>query len=230
MEMSFPGAAQLTKRKTIRTPPNPNDKSTIFSIFPREIVEVKYTIEPGKFVIPAGTIKSPGRLEVGPSSWWAEIDHSQPLLEVPVGSIAIAESVVKDYCSSILGYANGLRSPGIFYVPGSVTVAQMRTAFTAIFDDVVAQQKAWFVALVDIADALWARSNGNPMVISDDMKLAARELGLEYKDWLKTYKQVELIKCVACGTLNQDTVIVCPNCKVVLNREKFKELNLSFAN
>jgi hypothetical protein len=230
MEMTFPGAAQIAKRKTIRAPVNQNDRSTIFSIFPREIIEYKYTIEPGKFVIPAGTIADVGRLPVGSSSWWAEIDHAQPLLEVPVGSVAIAESVVKDYSSAILGYLGGVRSPGVFYVPGEVSVAQMKTAYKPLFEDVIAQQKAWFVALIDIADALWARSNGNPMVISDDMKLAARELGLEYKDWLKTYKQVELVKCIACGNLNSNTVIVCPNCKVVLDGEKFKALNLKFAN
>jgi hypothetical protein len=230
MDMTFPAAAQLNKRKTIRAPINPLDKATIFSIFPKEIVEVKFTIQPGRFVIPAGTFENPSQLIVGPSSWWAEIDHTQPLLEIPTSAPAIADSVVRDYCNSLLGYSPDNRSPGVFYLAGEVSILELKAKHKELMLGIKERQKNWFVALIDLADALWARSNGNPMVIADDMKLAARELGLEYKDWLKTYTHAELKKCVACGTMITNAVVVCPNCKVVVDVEQFKKLNLQFAS
>jgi hypothetical protein len=75
------------------------DKTTIVSIYPNEIIETKPTIQPGRFVIPAGSFEKPSITVVGPSSWWREIDMDQPLLEIPVSSVQIADSVIKDYCN-----------------------------------------------------------------------------------------------------------------------------------
>ena len=65
-------------RRTIRSPINPMDKSTIVSIYPREIDEVKHTIEPGRFHINAGSRDKPSSLVVGTSVWWKDIDPEQP--------------------------------------------------------------------------------------------------------------------------------------------------------
>ena len=220
----------MSKRRTIRAPVNPQDKATIFSIFPREIVEVKHTIQPGTFVIPAGTIEKPSRLVVGPSSWWTEVDPYQPLLEIPTGAIQIANSVVQDYCQGLLAYSAGEREPGIFYLQGDVPLPKMIAEYKVVFDKVVAMQKAWYAALVDIADALWARSNGNPMSLSLDMKQAALFLGMEHKDWMQNHQRIDLIRCVACGNMISNAVVVCPNCKVIVNAARAKELNLQFAS
>ena len=53
------------KRRLIRSARNPMDKCTIVSIFPKEINEIKHTIEPGRFVIPPGTFEKPAVLTVG---------------------------------------------------------------------------------------------------------------------------------------------------------------------
>jgi hypothetical protein len=53
------------------------DKSTIVSIYPKEINEVKHTIEPGRFHLKPGKPDSPSLLVVGSSSWWKEIDEEQ---------------------------------------------------------------------------------------------------------------------------------------------------------
>lgn len=218
-----------SNRKTVRAPVNPLDKSTVFSIFPREIDEVKHTIQPGRFILPPGTYDRPSYLIVGPSSWWREVDINQPLLEVPTSSIQIADSIVRDYAIGIIGVDMSIAMPGIFYVPGSVTPDVAKIQYKEKFEEAQDKQQKWYEILVRMADALWSRSNGNPMSISEDMKLAARETGLTNKDWLKDHYTLQMVKCKACQTLVNDTVIVCPNCKVILNHEAFSRLELKFA-
>ncbi len=205
----------LSNRRVIRSPTNPLDKSTIVSIFPKEIDEVKHTIQPGRFQIHAGTLEAPAILVVGPSSWWREIDEEQPLLEIPVSSIQIADSVVKDYCNGLLGYNAGEASPGMFYVPGQYGVKDIQKQFAKEIDAAVVRQRNWYLILIRLAESLWARSNGNPLAISDDMRLAAREMGQTNKDWMKDHQMVDMVKCFACGSLRNPLYPICPNCKVI---------------
>src|SRR5258708_340276 len=101
MALGFPGFREMN-RQTIRAPVNPLDKATIVSIFPRTIVENKVSIQPGNFIIPGGSIDKPGILEVEPSSWWKDVSMDEPLLEIPVSAVRIADSIIKDYCNGIL--------------------------------------------------------------------------------------------------------------------------------
>src|SRR6187200_2386767 len=97
----FPGINQVNRR-TIRAPVNSLDKSTVVSILPKRIYETKITIQPGVFEIAPGSMEHPSVLVVGASSWWREVDVDQPLLEIPVSSIQVADSIVKDYCNGLL--------------------------------------------------------------------------------------------------------------------------------
>src|SRR6266699_3223594 len=112
MPLSAPWIQPLNRR-TIKAPSNPLDKSTIISIFSRPVHEIKHTLDPGNFHITAGSIENPSILVVGPSSWWKELDESQPLLEIPVSSIQIADSIVKDYINTMLMSNAGDCTPGI---------------------------------------------------------------------------------------------------------------------
>lgn len=210
----FPGLADA-RRRVIRSPTNPLDVSTIVSIFCKEIYEVKHTIQPGRFLIPAGSYENPAILVVGPSSWWREIDEDQPMLEIPTSSIQIADSVVRDYANGLLGYNGQAAMPGLFYVPGRFSVFDIKKNYKHELDAALVRQKAWYQALVRLADALWARSNGNPLAISDDMRMAARELGQPTKDWMKDFTMVDMVRCVACGSLRNPVYPVCPTCKNV---------------
>jgi len=228
------------KRRTVRAPTNPLDKSTIVSIFPKHIVERKCTIQPGLFEIMPGTYEEPSILVVGPSSWWKEIDENQPLLEIPHSSIVVADSVVKDYCNGLIACDMGDSMPGLFFVPGcKSTMRDEPDAKTTLdwikkdhkdkLDAAAVRQKNWYVALVRMADALWSRSNGNPLAISDDMKLAARSLNFINKEWLKDSQVMELVRCQACGSLKNPLYPICSNCKAITDTVKAKELGLVFA-
>ena len=75
------------------------------------------------------------------------------------------------------------------------------------------RQNNWYGILVKLADSLWARSNGNPLAISDDMRMAARELNLsQVKDWMKDFQMVEMVRCKACGSLKNPQYPICAQC------------------
>jgi hypothetical protein len=205
----------LGKRRMIRSAKNPMDKCTVVSIFPKAIDEVKFTIEPGHFSIEPGTFENPAILVVGSSSWWKDIDFEQPLLEIPTGSIAVAESIVNDYCNGMLGCDMVTAMPGLFFVMGTATVADIKTKYTEKLEEVKNKQDNWYRNLVAMADSLWARTNGNPLTIASDMRLAARSLNLNDKPWLKDFQMAKLTPCVACGSMRDVAYPICPSCRAI---------------
>jgi hypothetical protein len=213
-QMEFTGNL-LNNRRLIRSQKNPMDKSTIVSVFPREIIEVKHTIEPGHFHLSAGSIESPSTLVVGSSSWWKDIDVEQPMLEIPVSSIQVANSIINDYANGLLGCNMADLMPGIFFVLGSVTVIEIKTKYKNELEKANEKQNNWYRLLVRLADSLWARSNGNPLVICDDMRIAAKALNFNSKPWLQDFQAPMLIKCKFCGSLRNPDYLICPACKAI---------------
>ncbi len=206
-------ALPLQNRQVIRGPINPTDKTTIVSIYPMPMVEEQWTLFPGRWTMEAGTYEKPAILVVGSSSWFFDKDENSPVVEVPVGSIQIAESIVKSYHGSMLEATYGEAMPGVFFAPGDIPLIKIKTDYKNQLDRAMVVQKNWFAKLVRIADSLWARTNGNPISISDHMRMAAKELGLQDKPWLADFTSVSLIKCVACGALRDPQYPICQVCK-----------------
>lgn len=216
-------------RRTIPSVKNPMDKCTIVSIFPKPIDEVKPTIQPGYFHIDAGSYENPSILVVGSSSWWKDIDIEQPLLEIPVSSIKIAESVVTDYCKGMLGCDMVDSMPGFFFVMGECNTLEIKTKYKNSLDTAKKKQDKWYEILVKIADSLWARTNGNPLTISEDMRVAAESLGFKDKPWIKDFTMInELTRCIACGNMRNVLYPVCPTCKAIDHNHP-AAANLKFA-
>lgn len=224
----FPLMGDIRKR-TIRAPVNPMDKSTVVSIFPKLVTERKCTIQPGYFEIQPGSFEKPAVLVVGPSSWWKEIDENQPLLEIPHSSVQIADSIVRDYVNGIVGCDLNQNMPGLFFIPGEWTSEKVKKEKAGELNAANVKQRNWYATLVKMADALWARSGGNPLAISDEMRLAARELNLMNKEWLKDAQIMELVRCQACGHLKNPDYPICSNCKAITDKEKAEKLGLLFA-
>lgn len=221
-------ALNANNRLTIRGDVNPWDKATVFSIYPQEIVERKLTLYPELFVIPAGKPEAPGRLVVGTSSWWRDIDPEQPMLEIPVSAVVVADSIVKDYNNSRIGSNMGDAVPGIFYLSGDISIKELVERFAPVLEDAIVKQRNWYNVLVKMADALWARTNGNPLSIPEDCKIAAKELGFS-RDWVQNFIRIEMIPCVACGALRNPNFPICGNCKNVVDKKKAEALGLVFA-
>jgi len=203
----------IPQRPMIRTVRNPLDQATIVSIFPKDIYEEKVTVFPGKFTVPAGTIKEPAIVVVGSSSWWRDIDIDQPMLEIPISAVVIANSVITDYSNGLLGCDMGSAMPGLFFIPGEISKAKVLMEYKMKLAEAKIKQDNWYRILIKLADSLWARTNGNPLTIWDDMRLAARELGLDTKPWVKDYTQIENVKCFACGSLRNPEFPICAVCK-----------------
>jgi hypothetical protein len=225
---SFPGMNDF-RRRTIRAPVNPLDKSTVVSLLPKLIQERKATVQPGEFTIQPGTPEKPSILVVGPSSWWREVDESQPLLEIPVSSIQIADSIVRDYIVGLIECDMNESRPGLFYIPGVVTVPEILTKYKALVEQYTQYQKNWFLKLIKEADVLWSRTSHNPLSVPDDARLACKMLNIQNKEWLGEYKEVDLVRCIACGGLRNPEFPICPACKAIVDPELAKKLNLTFA-
>lgn len=219
-------------KRPAKAPVNPLDKSTIFSIFPKPIDENKATLEPGRFVLEPGSFEKPALLVVGPSSWWKDVGEDQPLLEIPTASVIVASSIVRDYCNGFIGADMENAKPGLFYLPGEWTVRKLMNdeEGKAMLNAANKKQRAWYENLVKLADVNWARTNGNPLSINDDMRLAARELNLIHsKEWVKDRISMDMVRCPACGTFKNPEFPVCSNCKTVTDKKKAEELGLAFA-
>jgi len=218
----------IQPRPMIRTLRNPLDKATIVSLYPKEIKEVKETIQPGKFEIPAGSYSCPSVTVIGSSSWWSDRDIEQPLLEIPVSAVQIAQSIIVDYCNGMLACDMADSMPGLFFVPGEIPKEKIITDYKLKLAETKNKQDNWFKILVRLANSLWARSNGNPLVIWDEMRMAATELGLESVPWLKMEVQMNLTRCFACGTLRNPDFPICPTCKNIdMSHPRAKDIKLA---
>ena len=225
--MSTYGVGEFGKfRRTIRAPVNPLDVSTIVSILPKEIDERKPTIEPGRFIIPKGSYENPSILVVGTSSWWKETDPDQPMLEIPHSSVVVANSVVLDCVGAMFMCDMASSMPGLFYLPGRIEQVVVKTVYKKQLDEANVKQRNWYLNLVKAADSLWARSNGNPLAISDDMRLAAESLNLKDKAWMQDFTTMELVNCPACGYLVKPGFPICSNCRTIVNKKLYDDLKL----
>ncbi len=194
---------------------NPLDVATIVSIFPESFISEKYTLFPGKFYINGGTLKTPGLTLIGVSSWWRQVQGGQPDQEVPTSSVAIAESIINDYCNGLVECNMGDKMPGMFYIPGNLDITEIQKKYKTALDTANIKQKNWFAALVSKADADWVKYNNNPRAILSTAKFAAGELGFLDKPWLKDMQALEKVKCFACGNLRDPEYPVCGVCKAI---------------
>lgn len=218
----------LRERKLpTRQPINPMDKCTVFSIYPKEIKETKPTITPGVFLIPAGAVDSPQRLVVTSSSWWKETGIDQPYLEITNTSIQVADSIVRDYCNGLIGCNMHDCMPGLFYLPGIVTVEDLLDQFKSTFNEVVIKQNNYWAEVIKLTDILWSVTNGNPLCVAEDARLACKQLGIENKDWMQNFQNQGLVRCIACGSFRNPAFPVCSTCNRVVDKELAAKLGIT---
>lgn len=219
-----PGSA--FKRRRMRPGPiNEMDKTTIVSIYNKEISERKSTIFPGHVIIPPGTMERPSLVVLGQSRWWKEVDAEQDLFEVPVSSTQFAASVVNDYCSSLVGVSDGAK-PGVFYLTGDIVLNVLLNKHTAALRKAENQQNNWYRNLVAMTDTDWARTNGNPLAVSADARAAAKALNLTGKDWMQDFVMMENVRCIACGQPRNPKFPICPSCHRIVDKALFDRLGI----
>lgn len=214
-------------QRTERAPINPADKCTVVSIYPKKLVFRKPTVVPGLFQIEAGSRKEPAILTVGSSSWWRSVGEDQPLLEIPTGALQVAKAIVEDYMNGLDCCDLNTRKPGLFFVPGEIDAQVLKVTFKAKLDEAEVYQNNWYTELIKKADIMWSRTNGNPVSISDDARLAAEKLGQKSKPWLQDFSTTSVTNCPACGHMRNNSFPVCANCKTVIDKVAYEKLNLA---
>jgi hypothetical protein len=218
-----------------RMPRNFVDKTTIISVFPWPIIETKVTLQPSEFRIEAAPEDGYSSLVVGCAFWLKEMELDV-YQEMYVPSEVLAKSIINDYTSGLLG-AQPERGPGLFILPGSMDtkskldkyISEDLKSFSSMLEAARARQKAWYIELVRMTDAMWARTNGNPVVVSDHARLACTKLSLT-REWITQFQTMEKTNCKACGHLINPAYPVCSNCKSIINPDKAKELGIVFAS
>lgn len=201
-------------RPIIRTPKNPIDKATIVSLYPKDINDFKPTVFPSHFHVPAGSTDDPSVTVIDPTSWFRDMGDDQPMIEIPVNAYQLATSIITDYCNGLLGCDMENSMPGMFFIAGAVDKPTVLQKYKNELLRAQLKQRTWFQTLIKLADSLWARANGNPIVIWDEMRVAAKELGYD-KPWIKDFQMKAHVKCFACGFLRDPEYPVCPTCKAV---------------
>lgn len=217
---------------------NPMDKCTIVSIFPKEINSIKATIRPGTFRIAAAKKDSYSLLVVGPSSWWRNMDEDGNLLEIPCNSKQVADAIINDHINGLYGARGAETRPGLFVCLGEYdlkTIGTYKNSAGLTFAQLLAiaqkQQKSYFETLVRMADIAWSRTNGNPLSISDDARIAAEYLGIEKsKAWMGDFVAMVKTNCPGCGALYDPNYPICRECKTVVNKKLAEERGIKIAS
>jgi len=209
------GEFPTNDKKIKRAMHNPMDRATIVSILPVVIEEIKPTVYPGRFLVAPGSVAKPAVLTIGPSVWYSQMPNDGPINEITHSAVQMADSIIRDYCNGMLGCDMDARRPGLFFISGEVSAAKVSMAYASELSIAESKQRAWFAELVKQADNLWARSNNDPMVIWDMMRIAAVELGMTNKDWLRDTLAMEKVKCIGCGFLRDPNFPICPTCKLI---------------
>lgn len=210
---SFPSLREI-RRKAVRGPVNPMDKSTVVSIYPKQIDFRNITLTPGKWSIDAGSVEFPAILVVGSSSWFKDTHPDEELIEIPVGSVQVAESLVRDYCGLLFG-SGADANPGLFFVPGDFSAKEIKSEHKMLLEQAVRRQGNYWRSLIKYADSLWARANGNPLAINEEMRLAAKTLGVQDRDWMKDHANMGQVRCFACGEFKNPEFPICKSCHTI---------------
>lgn len=200
---------------------------TVVSIIPFAITEFKPGLIPGTFHIPASDGKVPVCVVVGDAKHNVYIDETRGSLPVRDASDEVARSIVEDFKDSQLGISDGCH-PGIFWVPGSWDAVRVVKELPAELLAASLAQKRWFIEITKIADNDWNRYHQHN-VISDFQRKAAELLGYtkEAHEWMAPSLILASQRCPACNTSVSAGIVVCPNCRCVLDKKRYEEFEFA---
>ena len=204
--------------------------STLVSIVPFGIEEVKPGLTPSRFIIPASEDGEPKTLKINGCLHFVYIDEDRGSMPVRTPSNELASSIVRDYLGSQLeARLEAECYPGLAWIPGDVSVVEVKLKHKDVLDLLRRCQGNWFEALVRLADDDWEK-NRQHMTISDTQRFAARALGQE-RPWIINIpvSEGDIPRCPACMSQVNTKAIICAVCKMVLNVEEYKKKTFAVA-
>ena len=203
-------------------------KSTIVSIVPTKVkVDMAGALYPSLFEIPKADDLMPEVLIVEDAKTRIYLGTERGYFTTTILSAELAQAIAHDYVQSCICYAPPDCSPGIFAMPDQViTKNDVEKVCKVELAQARRSQRAWYEALIKMADDDWAKSGHMHRSISNLQRDIAKKLRLE-KEWLfipEGNLPHGMIKCPACKTAIEPDVILCPNCKLILKPEEHKKL------
>lgn len=155
-------------------------------------------------------------------------------MAVDCGPAEIGKALINDWVTAQVGYSKGEEGvpdayPGLFLVDGKQTKETIKEHFGPLLDSCREIQKNWFIALVRIGDDYWKRFREHRS-ITERMRLAARELGLE-REWALDPSSIDALKtksmeCPVCFQEVDKRAIKCYRCNFVLDQERAQLLGI----
>lgn len=201
---------------------------TVVSLLPFPLAEFKPGLIPGIYNLPPSDGDVPSILVINEAKHNVYIDETRGSLGVRDASDEVARSIVEDFLAAQLGVSDGCH-PGIFWVVGSWDAEEIPSQFGLELMRAKLAQKRWFVEVCKIADNDWNRYHQHN-VISDFQRKAAELLGYtkESHEWMAPSLVMSSQKCPACSSVVSAGITICPNCRCILDKEKYE--TLEFAN
>lgn len=213
----------------IKSVSNSELRCTLVSIVPFAIREYKPGLIPDTYYIPPASEEKPQILHIGNARHNVYIDETRGSLSVRDGSDEVARSLVEDFINSQLEVGEGCY-PGLFWIPGELSISEVKVRYQEEWNRIRLAHRQWLLAITKLADRDWKRYQ-NPMVVSDFQREAGRILGLKEAEHGWMGAQIEdarpMTECPACGMKINLGLAICPNCKVILDADKAKELTFA---
>jgi hypothetical protein len=199
---------------------------TVVSILPWELSEEKPGLVPPRFIISASPdALTPVCTYVGTSTHYIYLDDARGSMPVRNPPDWVCRAIVNDYVSSQLGTSDKAK-PGLFWLSGRVTPGEVR--HDRQYPEVIEKQNRWFVELCKIADDDWNKYHQHN-VISETQRMVAQIIGYrpEQHEWMAPRTTLQSTRCPSCAQLLPEGVVVCSNCKCVIDAERFKTLTFA---
>ena len=202
-------------------------KSTVISFVPFDIREEKPGLLPSRFFIPASDMKTPSLLHISTASHYVYLDESRGSLKVPDPSDQVARSIVEDYVESQLGISDDAK-PALFWVPDELLAEEIHSEMKVEIVRYLLLQKKWFLNVAMMADRDWQNYHQHN-VISSFQRTAAKIIGWtrDGHEWMEPQDTMNAIPCPSCGQHWPKSIVVTPCCKVIVNKEKYAELEFA---
>lgn len=169
---------------------------------------------------------------------------------IPTMGESIAEEVVDSNVRSTPNVEVGMSAedggcqPAIFWVPGAMIkistsdlmntlvwhsndlnvaegLANLQAKHPGLLEEYKARQNNWYDRLIKDADDKWQKYKMN-VVISDIERFAARSMGIK-REWVVKLEAANLTNCPFCVTLISPMAMICPNCREIVDQERYDE-------
>jgi hypothetical protein len=199
--------------------------STVISLVPFPIDEVKPGLIPGQFHIDASDGKTPVCLSIGDSFFYVYIDAERGNLRVPAPSYQVAKSICFDYLGAQIE-AREECHPALFWKQGRWTPERALKELSEEIEYFSRVQHTWFEELVKRADDDWEKTRAH-YAISDIQRHALRVIdpaNYQRRPWVIARPEENKITTTLCPTCGSDVpsmAVVCKYCRFILKPDQY---------